>query len=819
MRKYLITGMTCAACSARVEKAVSKLEGIESCSVSLLTNSMQIVGTTPDEEIIKTVEKAGYGVKNINKKNLEKNKIDDNDTKKLIKRLILSVFFLLILMYFSMGHMMFNLLIPKFFKENYVALGILQMLLTIIILIINKQFFINGFKNLIKFSPNMDSLIAIGSGVSFLYSLYGLFALTEAVRLGNNDLALEYVHNFHFETASMIVTLITIGKTLEAYSKGKTTNALKSLIDLTPKTATIFKNNENIIVNIEQLNVGDIIIVKAGETIPVDGKIISGNGSIDESSITGESIPVDKEVNSKVVGGTILKAGYIMFEAEKVGENTTISQIIKMVEDASSSKAPIAKIADKVSGIFVPVVLGIAIITLIIWLFINHNLAHALDRAVSVLVISCPCALGLATPVAIMVGNGIGARSGILFKTAESLELTGKTKIIALDKTGTITKGEPVVTDLIPLNSYTKDELIKIAYAIENLSEHPLSKAITTYAISNNYFLNEVSEFKTLSGLGISAKLNDDLIYAGSLKYISSLVNINENEKKLIHDFANLGKTPLLFVKNKDLIGVICVADVIKEDSKYAISEIKKLGIKVIMITGDNELTANAIAKKVGVDSVYANVLPNEKGNVIEELKKQGNVIMVGDGINDALALTCADIGIAIGAGSDVAIDAADVVLVNSKLTDVYKALKISKSTILNIYENLFWAFIYNVLGIPLAAGVYSYLLGWELNPMFGAAAMSLSSFCVVCNALRLNLKKFDVEIKKTKLITNKFAIEGMMCKHCEQRVENLSKTLNNVVKVKANHKNGNLIITSNRIISNDEIISVLKNSEYEIKK
>ncbi len=819
MKQFKITGMSCAACQARVEKAVSSIPGVDSCSVNLLTNSMQVVGLVDDDVIINAVKKAGYGASLKNGKSEKvSNKIEDQETKKLVKRLVLSSAFLLILMYFSMGHMMLKFPVPHIFDKNHVALGILEMLLTIIIMIINHQFFTNGFKNLFRLSPNMDSLIALGSGVSFAYSVYALFAMSEAVRIGNSDLEMKYMNSFYFETAAMILTLITIGKTLESYSKGKTTNALKGLMDLTPKVATILENNVEKIVKIEEVKVGDIFIVRAGEAIPVDGIVTDGNGATDESTLTGESIPVDKLPGSKVIGGTILKSGYFQGIAKKVGEDTTLAQIIRLVDDASSSKAPIAKIADKVSGVFVPFVIGVALITFIVWMCINQNITHSLERAVSVLVISCPCALGLATPVAIMVGNGLGARNGILFKTAESLEITGKATILALDKTGTITNGNPVVTDIIPTDYCDEKMMLEMAYAIESRSEHPLSKAIVNYATSKNISLLAVEDFGTLPGCGVKGLVGDNKIYAGNTNYISTIVDIPNTYQEMIANYANQGKTPLLFAKNDELIGIICVADSVKADSITAIKEIKAMKVRVVMITGDNDLTAKSIAKEVGIDEVYANILPNEKGEVIEKLKQEGRVIMVGDGINDALALTSADIGMAIGAGSDIAIDAADVVLVNSKLSDVGAALRISKASIYNIYENLFWAFFYNILGIPLAAGVYAVLMNWELNPMFGAAAMSLSSFCVVCNALRLNLKKVH-KVKKSSLqITNDFSVEGMMCSHCEKRVENLLSSIDGIIKVTANHKKNKVKVIASRKITQLEVEKCLEGSDYKIK-
>lgn len=745
MKKFNVTGMSCAACSSRVEKAVSKVEGVQSCSVSLLTNSMGVEGSASEESIIAAVEKAGYGASVAGaekKQSAETDQLKDKDTPVLMHRLIASVGFLVVLMYISMGHMMWGWPLPAFFADNHIAMGLAQLLLCVIIMVINRKFFISGFKGLIHRSPNMDTLVALGSGASFVYSVYALFAMTDAQVKGNAELVMSYMHEFYFESAAMILTLITVGKMLEAYSKGKTTNALKALLNLAPKKATLLIDGKETEVTVDKVKKGDVFVVRPGESIPVDAEITDGSTAVDESALTGESIPVDKVVGDTVSAGTINKAGFIKCSATAVGEDTALSQIIKMVSDAAATKAPVAKIADKVSGVFVPAVIVIALITIAVWLLCGQTVGYALARGISVLVISCPCALGLATPVAIMVGNGMGARKGILFKTAASLEEAGKTQIAVLDKTGTITKGEPKVTDVIPFE-ITENELLKYAYSIEAKSEHPLAKAIIVKAEELSLNPYDVTDFKAESGNGLSAEYNGEKIIGGSKKYISSLINISNDISSRADSLSKEGKTPLFFMKGDKLLGIIAVADVIKEESPKAIKQLQNMGIKVVMLTGDNERTAKAVGKLAGVDEVIAGVMPDGKEKVVAELKKQGKVLMVGDGINDAPALTRADIGMAIGSGTDIAIDAADVVFMKSKLTDVPAAVRLSRKTLRNIHENLFWAFIYNVIGIPLAAGVWIPLLGWQLNPMFGAAAMSLSSFCVVTNALRLNF--FDI--------------------------------------------------------------------------
>lgn len=745
MKKFNVTGMSCAACSSRVEKAVSKVEGVQSCSVSLLTNSMGVEGSASDESIIAAVEKAGYGASVAGaekKQSAETDQLKDKDTPVLMHRLIASVGFLAVLMYISMGHMMLGWPLPNFFTDNHIAMGLVQLLLCVIIMVINQKFFINGFKGLIHRSPNMDTLVALGSGASFVYSVYALFAMTDAQVKGNAELVMSYMHEFYFESAAMILTLITVGKMLEAHSKGKTTNALKALLNLAPKKATLLIDGKETEVTVDKVKKGDVFVVRPGESIPVDAEITDGSTAVDESALTGESIPVDKTLGDSVSAGTINKSGFIKCSATAVGEDTALSQIIKMVSDAAATKAPVAKIADKVSGVFVPAVIVIALITIAVWLLCGQTVGYALARGISVLVISCPCALGLATPVAIMVGNGMGARKGILFKTAASLEEAGKTQIAVLDKTGTITKGEPKVTDIIPFE-ITENELLKYAYSIEVKSEHPLAKAIIVKAEELSLNPYEVTDFKAESGSGLSAEYNGKRIIGGSKKYISSIIGISNDILSKADKLSEEGKTPLFFMLDNKLLGIIAVADVIKEESPQAIKQLQNMGIKVVMLTGDNERTAKAVGKLAGVDEVIAGVLPDGKEKVVAELKKQGKVLMVGDGINDAPALTRADIGMAIGSGTDIAIDAADVVFMKSKLTDVPAAVRLSRKTLRNIHENLFWAFIYNVIGIPLAAGVWIPLLGWQLNPMFGAAAMSLSSFCVVTNALRLNF--FDI--------------------------------------------------------------------------
>ena len=751
VEQYNVTGMSCAACQARVEKAVSKVPGVTSCNVSLLTNSMAVDGTAAPDAIIKAVKQAGYGASKKGKNTGTgdssggaQNDLDalaDHETPILLKRLIASVVFLLVLMYFSMGHMMFGWPLPQWFDGNHVAMGLVQLLLTIIIMVINQKFFINGFKGLIHRSPNMDTLVAMGSSASFLWSVYALFMMTKAQTIGDMDAVMQYMDEFYFESAAMILTLITVGKTLEAKSKGKTTDALKSLMKLAPQNATVVRDGQEITVPIEQVHQGDVFVVRPGENIPVDGVILEGNSAVNEAALTGESIPVDKTVGDAVSAATINQSGFIRCEATRVGVDTTLSQIIKMVSDAAATKAPIAKIADKVSGIFVPTVISIAVVTFLVWLFLGKEFSFALARGISVLVISYPCALGLATPVAIMVGNGVGAKNGILFKTAAILENAGKVQIVALDKTGTITEGEPKVTDVVSADNVTEDELLSMAISLEAKSEHPLAKAVIRYGTELSLEPVEVTDFEALPGNGLHARCLGESMLGGSLKFISEQTGIPEELRQQAEDLSEQGKTPLLFAKNGKVLGMIAVADTMKEDSPKAIRELRELGIRVIMLTGDNERTANAIGRKAGVDEVIAGVLPDGKESVIRRLKEQGVTAMVGDGINDAPALTRADVGIAIGAGADVAIDAADVVLMKSRLTDVPAAIRLSRATLRNIHENLFWAFIYNIIGIPLAAGCFV-AFGLTLNPMFGAAAMSLSSFCVVSNALRLNLCK-----------------------------------------------------------------------------
>ena len=747
MKQYNVTGMHCAACSARVEKAVSKVEGVTSCSVSLLTNSLGVEGDVSDKEIIKAIKKAGYGASVKKKDKSEKaveeidDSLEDKDTPVLKKRLIWSLFFLIILMYFSMGHMMWNWPLPSFYDNNHVAMGLTQMLLTIIIMVINQQFFISGYKSLFQLAPNMDTLVALGSSAAFGYSTVSLFLMTSAQVKGDEALVMKYMMELYFESAAMILTLITVGKMLESHSKGKTTDALKSLMKLVPKTANVIRDGKEININASEVLKDDVFVVRPGENIPVDGVVIEGHSAVNESALTGESIPVDKEENSMVYGATINQSGLLKCKATKVGEDTTLSQIIQMVSDAAATKAPIAKVADKISGIFVPAVILIAIVTMIGWLILGKEIGFALARGISVLVISCPCALGLATPVAIMVGNGKGAKNGILFKNAVALEETGKINVIALDKTGTITAGTPKVTDIYPMEGITDNELLQMAYSLEINSEHPLAKAVVERAEDDGIISEEITDFLALTGNGLTGTLNGEKLLGGSIKYMDETIGLNEKAKEISQEYASQGKTPLLFAKNNKLMGIIAVADIIKEDRAQAIKELQNMDIKVVMVTGDNERTANAISKQVGTDDVIAGVLPDGKEEVIKQLKSGGKVAMVGDGINDAPALTRADIGIAIGAGTDVAIDAADIVLMKSSLMDVPAAIKLSKAALRNIHENLFWAFIYNVIGIPLAIGLFI-PFGITLNPMFGAAAMSLSSFCVVSNALRLNFAK-----------------------------------------------------------------------------
>lgn len=829
MKKFNVTGMSCAACSSRVEKAVSKVEGVQSCSVSLLTNSMGVEGSASEESIIAAVEKAGYGASVAGaekKQSAETDQLKDKDTPVLMHRLIASVGFLVVLMYISMGHMMWGWPLPAFFADNHIAMGLAQLLLCVIIMVINQKFFISGFKGLIHRSPNMDTLVALGSGASFVYSVYALFAMTNAQVKGNAELVMSYMHEFYFESAAMILTLITVGKMLEAHSKGKTTNALKALLNLAPKKATLLIDGKETEVTVDKVKKGDVFVVRPGESIPVDAEITDGSTAVDESALTGESIPVDKVVGDTVSAGTINKSGFIKCSATAVGEDTALSQIIKMVSDAAATKAPVAKIADKVSGVFVPAVIVIALITLAVWLLCGQTVGYALARGISVLVISCPCALGLATPVAIMVGNGMGARKGILFKTAASLEEAGKTQIAVLDKTGTITKGEPKVTDIIPFE-ITENELLKYAYSIEAKSEHPLAKAIIVKAEELSLNPYEVTDFKAESGNGLSAEYNGEKIIGGSKKYISSLINISNDISSRADSLSEEGKTPLFFMKGDKLLGIIAVADVIKEESPKAIKQLQNMGIKVVMLTGDNERTAKAVGKLAGVDEVIAGVMPDGKEKVVAELKKQGKVLMVGDGINDAPALTRADIGMAIGSGTDIAIDAADVVFMKSKLTDVPAAVRLSRKTLRNIHENLFWAFIYNVIGIPLAAGVWIPLLGWQLNPMFGAAAMSLSSFCVVTNALRLNFfditnPKKDRKIKyKSKkddnAMTKTMKIDGMMCSHCEGRVKQSLEGLAQVSQAEVSHEKGTAVVTLTAEVSNDVLKKTVEDQGYNV--
>ena len=829
MKKFNVTGMSCAACSSRVEKAVSKVEGVQSCSVSLLTNSMGVEGSASDEIIIAAVEKAGYGASVAGaekKQSAETDQLKDKDTPVLMHRLIASVGFLVVLMYISMGHMMWGWPLPAFFADNHIAMGLVQLLLCVIIMVINQKFFISGFKGLIHRSPNMDTLVALGSGASFVYSVYALFAMTDAQVKGNAELVMSYMHEFYFESAAMILTLITVGKMLEAHSKGKTTNALKALLNLAPKKATLLIDGKETEVTVDKVKKGDVFVVRPGESIPVDAEITDGSTAVDESALTGESIPVDKVVGDTVSAGTINKSGFIKCSATAVGEDTALSQIIKMVSDAAATKAPVAKIADKVSGVFVPAVIVIALITIAVWLLCGQTVGYALARGISVLVISCPCALGLATPVAIMVGNGMGARKGILFKTAASLEEAGKTQIAVLDKTGTITKGEPKVTDIIPLE-ITENELLKYAYSIEAKSEHPLAKAIIVKAEELSLNPYEVTDFKAESGSGLSAEYNGKRIIGGSKKYISSIIGISNDILSKADKLSEEGKTPLFFMLDNKLLGIIAVADVIKEESPQAIKQLQNMGIKVVMLTGDNERTAKAVGKLAGVDEVIAGVMPDGKEKVVAELKKQGKVLMVGDGINDAPALTRADIGMAIGSGTDIAIDAADVVFMKSKLTDVPAAVRLSRKTLRNIHENLFWAFIYNVIGIPLAAGVWIPLLGWQLNPMFGAAAMSLSSFCVVTNALRLNFfditnPKKDRKIKyKSKkddnAMTKTMKIDGMMCSHCEGRVKQSLEGLAQVSQAEVSHEKGTAVVTLTAEVSNDVLKKTVEDQGYNV--
>ena len=856
MKQYTVTGMSCAACSARVEKAVSKVDGVTSCSVSLLTNSMGVEGSATDAQIVEAVEQAGYGASpkgtatesetdkannSLEQLKAAQDALVDRETPNLRNRLIASLIFLVVLMYFSMGHMMWGWPLPEFFHGNHVAMGLLQFLLTVAVMVINQKFFISGFKGLIHGAPNMDTLVALGSAASFGYSVYALFAMTAAQVNGDMDAVMSYMHEFYFESAAMILALITVGKMLEAHSKGKTTDALKSLMQLAPKTATVVRDGVEQEISVDAVKKGDIFVVRPGENIPVDGEIIDGTTAVNESALTGESIPVDKQPKDAVSAATVNQSGFIKCRATRVGEDTTLSQIIQMVSDAAATKAPIAKIADRVSGVFVPAVITIAIITIIAWLIAGETVGFALARGISVLVISCPCALGLATPVAIMVGNGKGAKSGILFKTAASLEATGRTQIVALDKTGTITSGEPKVTDIVPDETFFEETgnhagaLLAIAASVEAKSEHPLAKAIMERAKTDEIAVAEVTDFSAVVGNGLTAILAGKMIKAGNLAFVSKFVKVSDDMRAKAVEFSKEGKTPLFFAADDRLCGIIAVADTIKEDSPEAVRQLKNMGIRVVMLTGDNEQTANAIGKQAGVDEVIAGVLPDGKEAVIRKLKKQGRVAMVGDGINDAPALTRADMGIAIGAGSDVAIDAADVVLMKSRLIDVPAAVRLSRATLTNIHENLFWAFFYNVIGIPLAAGLWYPLLGWKLNPMFGAAAMSLSSFCVVTNALRLNLcrvydpkhdRKATPDRKnktnkpnesEEKSMTKTMNIEGMMCGHCEARVKKALEALDAVSEAAVSHESGTAVVTLSSDISDEKLKETVEAEDYKV--
>ena len=838
MKQYNVTGMSCAACSSRVEKAVNKVQGVTACSVSLLTNSMGVEGTADPSAIIAAVEAAGYGASEKGAENsgatataaADDDFLKDTETPKIRRRLIASLIFLAPLMYLSMGHMMWGWPVPGFMEGNHVAMGLAQLLLTVIVMVINQKFFISGFKGLIHGAPNMDTLVALGSGASFGYSTYALFAMTVAQVNMDMDAVMSYMHEFYFESAAMILTLITVGKMLEAHSKGKTTDALKGLMKLAPKTAVLVRDGAEVQVPIGQVRKGDVFVVRPGENIPVDGIILEGNSAVNESALTGESIPVDKNVGDAVSAATLNQSGFIRCEAIRVGEDTTLSQIIQMVSDAAATKAPIAKIADRVSGVFVPAVISIAAVTIVIWLLAGQSVGFALARGISVLVISCPCALGLATPVAIMVGNGMGAKNGIMFKTAASLEATGKTQIVALDKTGTITSGEPETTDILPAEGVQEAELLKLAYALEKKSEHPLARAILETGKERGADDTlEVADFRAVPGGGLTGKLDGAVLTGGNLKYISETTEVSDEIRRQSEALAEDGKTPLFFARDGKFIGIIAVADVIKEDSPQAVRELQGMGIHVVMLTGDNERTAKAIGRQAGVDEVIAGVLPEGKESVIRNLKKKGKVAMVGDGINDAPALTRADMGIAIGAGTDIAIDAADVVLMKSRLSDVPAAIRLSRATLRNIHENLFWAFFYNVIGIPLAAGVWIPLFGWKLNPMFGAAAMSLSSFCVVTNALRLNLFKMHDASKDKKIkakadnkkeettMTKTMKIEGMMCGHCEAAVKKALEAVAGVEAAEVSHEAGTAVVTLNAEVADDVLKKAVEDKDYKV--
>ena len=839
MEQYHVTGMSCAACSSRVEKAVSKVPGVESCSVSLLTNSMGVEGTASPEAVIAAVEAAGYGASckgrgagtssgsgnGASGDGTEADLLEDTETPVLKKRLIWSIIFLVVLMYFSMGHMMWGWPVPEAMADNHVAMGLLQLLLTAAVMVINQKFFISGFQSLWHRAPNMDTLVALGSTAAFGYSTYSLFAMTGAQVRGDMDGVMQYMHEFYFETAAMILALITVGKMLEARSKGKTTDALKNLMKLAPKTAVVLRDGTDTEVPVEQVVKGDVFVVRPGENIPVDGIVLEGISAVNEAALTGESIPADKKPGDQVSAATVNQSGFLKCEASRVGEDTTLSQIIRMVSDAAATKAPIAKIADKVSGVFVPAVIGIAAVTIVIWLLCGQSIGYALARGISVLVISCPCALGLATPVAIMVGNGMGAKNGILFKTAVSLEEAGKVNTVVLDKTGTITRGEPKVTDLIMAEGVSEAELLETAYALEARSEHPLAGAVVAMAEEKKLKVCDVQDFMILPGNGLMAVDNGDQLIGGSLTFLNDRIGVPDDVKTVAQRLAEEGKTPLLFARSKKILGVIAVADVIKEDSPEAIRQLQNIGIEVVMLTGDNERTAAAVGKQAGVDQVIAGVLPDGKEAEIRRLRRKGKVAMVGDGINDAPALTRADIGIAIGAGTDVAIDAADVVLMNSKLSDVPAAIRLSRATLKNIHENLFWAFIYNIIGIPLAAGVWIPLFGWQLNPMFGAAAMSLSSFCVVTNALRLNLFDMrnaakDKQIKRKqeeKTMEKTMKIEGMMCGHCEATVKKALEALDGVDHADVSHEQDQAVVTLKEDVADDVLKKAVEDKDYNV--
>ena len=835
MKQFNVTGMSCAACSARVEKAVLKTPGVTSCSVNLLTNSMGVEGTAADQAIIAAVEAAGYGatVKGGQEPGAvsaaaEDGLLTDRETPALKRRLWWSLGFLAVLMYVSMGHMMWGWPLPSFFDDNHVAMGLMQLLLTAVIMVINQKFFISGFKGLVHCAPNMDTLVALGAGAAFVYSTYALFAMTAAQASGDAETVMHMMHEFYFESAGTILTLITVGKTLEARSKGRTTDALKSLMKLAPRTATLLRDGMETTVPIEQVRKGDLFVVRPGESIPVDGVVLTGSTAVNESALTGESIPVDKTPGDAVSAATINQSGYIQCEATRVGEDTTLSQIIQMVGDAAATKAPIAKVADRVSGVFVPAVIGIAIVTIAAWLIAGQSVGYALARGMTVLVISCPCALGLATPVAIMVGSGMGAKNGILFKTAVSLEQAGRTQIVALDKTGTITSGEPCVTDMLPAQDVTADELLRLACALERKSEHPLAKAILKRAEADRIDEEQVEDFQALPGNGLSATLRGEMLCGGNLKFISGRAAVPDEMKRRAEQLAGEGKTPLFFSRSGKLAGVIAVADVIKEDSPQAVRELRNMGIRVVMLTGDNQRTAEAIGAQAGVDEVIAGVLPEGKESVVRRLKAEGKVAMVGDGINDAPALTSADVGIAIGAGTDVAIDAADIVLMKSRLSDVPAAIRLSRATLRNIHENLFWAFFYNTIGIPLAAGLFIPLFGWQLNPMFGAAAMSLSSFCVVTNALRLNLfdvhsarhdRKINHHRKKeiAASMEKTIKIDGMMCQHCEARVKGALEALPEVERAEVSHERGTAVVTLRTTVSDEKLKKAVEDQGYQV--